>query len=199
MKGEFRARPHNPAFEVLFVYIEKEGALDLNFRGAWKAVEPLQGAFAKAILKIDDLPPDSKDERVYDLNPLRSPDFEFVYGSESGIQSAAIKKIRFSSRIVRGDRVTLEANPIQNEKAIYDLLDKIEEAIPFNLYDVTQVEIRTTVSTAPETPAKVLNFSITHPNSCSLKYDDVHLRLRAMLEDSGIEPREQNEAEVIEV
>jgi len=36
--------------------------------------------------------------------------------------------------------------------------------------------------------------SITYPNSCSLKYDDVDLRLRQMLVDSGIEPREPTES-----
>ena len=35
---------------------------------------------------------------------------------------------------------------------------------------------------------------ITHPNSCSLKYDDVDLKLREMLVASGIEPREPTES-----
>jgi len=29
----FGRRPHNPAFEVIYVYSQKEGSLDLNFRG----------------------------------------------------------------------------------------------------------------------------------------------------------------------
>ena len=68
---EFGRRPHNPAFEVIYVYSQKEGTLDLNFRGSNKAIEPLQGMFATAILKLPELPPDPKDERIYDLNPLR--------------------------------------------------------------------------------------------------------------------------------
>ena len=31
--GEFERRPHNPAFEVIYVYSQEEGSLDLNFRG----------------------------------------------------------------------------------------------------------------------------------------------------------------------
>ncbi|MFL5268247.1 MAG: hypothetical protein ACJ8AH_16915, partial [Stellaceae bacterium] len=69
--GKFDRRPHNPAFEVIYVYSQKEGSLDLNFRGSYKPIEPLQGMFATAILKLPELPPDPKDERVYDLNPLR--------------------------------------------------------------------------------------------------------------------------------
>jgi hypothetical protein len=56
--GEFGRRPHNPAFEVIFVYSQKEGTLDLNFRGARKAVEPLRGMFATTILKMEELPSD---------------------------------------------------------------------------------------------------------------------------------------------
>ena len=84
--GEFDRRPHNPAFEVIYVYSQKEGTLDLNFRGAHKAIEPLQGMFATAILKLPELPPDPKDGRVYDLNPLRQKGFDFVYDADSGIQ-----------------------------------------------------------------------------------------------------------------
>jgi hypothetical protein len=35
-----------------------------------------------------------------------------------------------------------------------------------------------------------LTIRITHPNSCSLKYDEVDLKLRDMLNASGIEPKE---------
>ena len=58
--GKFGRRPHNPAFEVIYVYSQKEGSLDLNFRGSYKAIEPLQGMFATAILKLPELPPDPR-------------------------------------------------------------------------------------------------------------------------------------------
>jgi len=35
--------------------------------------------FAKAILKLPELPSDPKDGRVYDLNSLRQKSFDFVY------------------------------------------------------------------------------------------------------------------------
>jgi hypothetical protein len=34
-----------------------------------------------------------------------------------------------------------------------------------------------------------VTFQVTYPNSCSLKYDEIGLKLRAMLEMSDIEPR----------
>lgn len=191
--GEFGRRPHNPAFEVIFVYSQKEGSLDLNFRGSYKAIEPLQSMFATAILKLDQLPPDPKDERVYDLNPLRQKGFDFVFDVGSGIENIALKKLRLSSRIKKGDRITLEADVSQDPHAVYDLLDKIGKSIPLNLYNVTQVEFAASIVMDADKPAKTVPIRITHPNSCSLKYDELGLKLRDMLEASGIEPKEPEE------
>ena len=49
--GQFGHRPHHPAFEVIYVYSQRDGTLDVNIRGARTAVEPLQGLFAATILK----------------------------------------------------------------------------------------------------------------------------------------------------
>ena len=96
--GQFGQRPHHPAFEVIYVYSQRDGTLDVNIRGARPAVEPLQGLFAATILKQPALPPDPTDERVYDLNALREPGFEFVYDSGSGIQSIGSSKTHISVR-----------------------------------------------------------------------------------------------------
>jgi hypothetical protein len=191
--GEFARRPHNPAFEVIYVYSQKEGSLDLNFRGPHKAVEPLQGMFATAILKLAELPSDPKDERVYDLNQLRQKSFHFVFDVGTGVQGVAVKKLRLSSKVKRGDRVTLEADASGGPGAIYELLDKIGKSLPLHLYNVTQVELAASVMVDATKPPKSVAIRITHPNSCSLKYDELDLKLRDMLECSGIEPKEPAE------
>ena len=179
--GAFDRRPHNPAFEVVFVYSQKEGSLDVNYRGAKKAMEPLQAMFATAILKLPELPPDPKDKRVYDLGPLGQ--------KGSGIEKVLVKKIRLSSRIAGGDRLTVEADSTHNANAVYDLLDQIGKSVPLHQYNVTQVELVAYVSDGDKQPKKV-SFRISHPNSCSLKYDELDLKLRDMLIESGIEPQE---------
>jgi len=188
--GEFDRRPHTPAFEVIYVYSQKEGSLDLNFHGSKKAVEPLQGMFATAILKLDELPPDPKDERIYDLSLLLQKDFNFTYDVGSGIVEVMVKKLRLSSQVKKGERITLEADPSQDSDAVYDLLDQIGKAIPLNMYNITQVELSASVIVDPNKPAKQTSFRITYPNSCSLKYDELGLKLRNMLAISGIEPKE---------
>ncbi len=193
VNGEFDRRPHNPAFEVVYVYSKKEGSVDLNFRGSYKAIEPLQGMFATSILKLEELPPDPKDERVYDLSPLLQKNFDFTYSVGSGIEKVAVKKLRLSSRIKKGDRITLEADTSENPDAIYDLLDQVSKSMPLNMYNITQVGIAVSIVVAADKPAKLVTIRITHPNSCSLKYDELGLKLRDMLEASGIEPKELKE------
>jgi hypothetical protein len=191
--GQFARRPHNPAFEVIYVYSQKEGSLDLNFRGSHKAIEPLQGMFATAILKLPELPADPKDERIYDLAPLRQKGFSFVFELGSGIQGVAVRKLRLSSKVKRGDRITLEADSGVNPDAVYDLLDRIGKSVPLHMYNVTQAELAASVMVDADRPPKSVTIRITHPNSCSLKYDELDLKLRDILEASGIEPKEPDD------
>ena len=90
----------------------------------------------------------------------------------------------------------MEADPTGNSNAIYDLLEKIGKSTPLHLYNVTQVEIAASVVTDTGKPAKIVHIRITYPNSCSLKYDELGMKLRDMLEASGIEPKEVEEASV---
>lgn len=188
--GEFNNRPHNPAFEVVFVYSRSEGSLDLNHRGSRKAMEPLQSMFATIILKMEKLPPDPKDQRVYDLDQLSQPDFNFTYQPGSGIESIALKKLQLASRVKQGDRITLEANAARNPKGVYELMNTIGKSLDLKLYNVTQVELSASIQQEGDKPSKRVTFQITHPNTCSLKYDNRDLKLRAMLEASGLEPKE---------
>lgn len=197
--GEFERRPHTPAFEVIFVYSQTDGTLDLNFRGARKAVEPLQGMFATTILKLDELPPNPKDERIYDLDQIGNRQFDFVYDVGSGILDIAVRKLRLSSRVNKGERITLEADTKDNPNAVYDLLDKINKDTPLHLFNITQVEIAACVSVEAGKTPKTVPIRITYPNSCSLKYDELGMKLRDMLNASGIEPKELEKAEEMPV
>ena len=192
--GQFGQRPHHPAFEVIYVYSQPDGTLDVNIRGARTAVEPLQGLFAAAILKQTALPPDPTDDRVYDLHALREPGFEFVYESGSGIQDVVVTALRLASRVTTGDRLTVEADTVGHPTAVYDLLARLGSAVPLHLYRVTQVELAVSVITEITQPPQRVTIRLTHPNACSLPYDDLGLTLRAMLHASGIEPTAPAEA-----
>ena len=104
-----------------------------------------------------------------------------------------IKKLRLSSRAKKGERITLEADTSQDPKAVYALLDKVGKSMPLHLYHVTQVEMTASVVVGDQAPKHVA-IRITHPNTCSLKYDELDHRLRDMLAASGIELKDPAEA-----
>jgi hypothetical protein len=143
---EFKRRPH-PAFEIIFGYAQNDGTLDIYMTGDRKPVPDLQAIFADATLKAE-LGSDEKDERVYDLNPLRSRQFQFVYGPESGIADVAVKKLRLKVH-GKSERIILEADPSYNKQAVFDLLDKVTKAIPLSQMAITQVGIKVTFAHNP--------------------------------------------------
>ena len=163
----------------MFVYSQNDGTLDLNYKGSYKAVEPLQNLFTSAILKLDALPPDPKDRRIYDLSPLSQKGFDFVFTPHSGIENVAIKKLRLSSRFNKGEKITLEADTSNNPLAVYDLMGRIGKSTPMHQYNVTPIELSASVIVEADKPAKSVTIRITHPNSCSLEYDERDLALRA--------------------
>ena len=81
----------------------------------------------------------------------------------------AVKKLRLSSRVRKGDRITVEVDASGNPDAIYDLLDKIGKSLPLYLYNVTQAELAASAIVDADKPPKSVTIRITYPNSCSLK------------------------------
>jgi hypothetical protein len=188
-KEGLKRQPRRPAFEIIFVYSQGEGTLDIYLSGDRKPVPDLQAIFADTILNAK-LGPDKKDERVYDLNPLRSRQFQFVYAPESGITDVAVKKLRITVYGTK-EHIVLDADPTYNKHAVFDLLDKVAKGIPLTQMAVTQVGIKVTFAHNPTSRKPgTRTFDISSPNSCSLKYDGRDLIIRKMLADSGIEPRE---------
>ena len=58
-----------------------------------------------------------------------------------------MKKLRLSSKVVKGDRITLEADAAARAEAIYDLLDQVGQvSAASHLYNVTQVELAALVA-----------------------------------------------------
>ncbi len=62
---------HHPAFEIIFVYCEVEGSLDIYAPRNSKAVPELQRVFASTILKINTAVSMSKCNKVKFIGPVR--------------------------------------------------------------------------------------------------------------------------------
>jgi hypothetical protein len=199
-QGALERRARKPAFEVIFIYCQAEGTLNIFFPGGIKTVRDLQVIFSRAILKTK-IPPEEKDQKVYDLDGLKRRDFSFIYDTDSGITGVVIRKLRLSTLGASMKRVTLEAGASQNPNAVYNLLEEVVlvdgapechqcHKIPLSLVNVTQVAIQVVFDHNGSRRQATRTFQISYPNSCSLKQDGRDLVIRKMLVDSGLEPVE---------
>jgi len=185
VSDKLKTRSRHPAFEIIFVYTEAEGSLDIYAPRNTKAVPDLQKLFAKHILKLETLADGQIDKRVYDLKPVVNEAFEFQIEPEMGIASAVVTKLRLNLRYGSMRRITLEANTSNNPRAVYDLLEEL--TLP--VFDVTQLGVKVTFESVDGKRAKTKTFAISYPNSCALSHDKQDLVIREMLAKSGLEPR----------
>lgn len=183
--GTLKNQAHHPAFEIIFVYSESEGSLDIYAPKNTKAIEDLQAIFAKHILKLDTLKKGEIDKRVYELGPVVEKGFEFKADPALGIASVLVTKLRVTLKDDRKKRITVEADPYKDDKAVFKLLDQLD--LP--AYYVSQVTVRAIFESVGGAKGARRTFNITYPNSCALNHDGNDLKIRKMLAQSGIEPR----------
>lgn len=179
--GTLKNQAHHPAFEIIFVYCETEGSLDIYAPKKTKAIFDLQLMFAKSILKLETLETAKIDDRVYELAPVVDNDFEFKIEPISGITSVVVTRLRVDLKHGSKRRLTLEADTKKDTEAVYKLL----ESLSLPPYEVTQV----TFEPIGNQRAKTRTLNIIHPNSCALNHDGNDLKIRHMLAQSGLEPK----------
>jgi hypothetical protein len=178
-------KAHHPAFEIIFVYCEVEGSLDIYAPKNTKALADLQLMFAQHILKLAALENGAIDKRVYELTPVVEDSFEFKIEPASGIASVLVTRLRVNLKQGDKRRITLEADAYKDSNAVYKLLEEL------NLppYYVSQLTLKVTFEFVGNKRAKTRMVNITHPNSCALNYDGNDLKIRQMLVKSGLEPQ----------
>lgn len=185
VSNALKNRARHPAFEIIFVYCESEGSLDIYAPKNAKAIPELQKIFARTILKLDSLKDGTIDKRVYDLDPLGDAEFKFQVEPESGIDQIVVTQLRLTLKHGSKRRILLEADTKNNPQAVYDLLEKLNPPA----YFITQTRVKVTFEPVNGKRVRTRTFNITYPNSCALGYDGDDLKIRKMLEKSGIEPQ----------
>jgi hypothetical protein len=181
-------RAIHPAFEIIFVYCSDEQSLDIHAPRNTKAIPELQQLFAKHILHLNSLPDGKIDDRVYELDTLSEPDFDFQISPESGIDSVVVTRLRLSFKHQTKKRLTLEADTKNNPLAVYDLLEELD--LP--AYYISQIGLKVIFAANGSKRQQTKRFNITYPNSCALNHDGNDLKIREMLTASGIDPQSAN-------
>jgi hypothetical protein len=183
--------PFRPAFEVIFVYDEVEGSLDIYFEGGKKTVERLWQLFAVTVLGLERLPEPEKP--VYNLEPLKSPDTAFVRPPGSPIIDVRIKGLTFAILGYRSTRFSIETDVAHDREAIHAMVDRTfargsSELGRFSLSQakVIRVKFQAMIDGGDGKKPRNKTFDLS-AKTCSLKYEGADLLLRRMLVDSQID------------
>lgn len=183
--------PFRPAFEVIFVYNEVEGSLDIYFEGGKKTVERLWQLFAATVLGLERLP-DPK-QPVYSLERLKSRDIAFVRPPGSPIIDVRIKGLTFAILGYRSTTVRIETDVTHDPQAIHTMVDRTfaqgsSEPGRFSLSQakVIRVRLQATVHNDDGKKPRTVTFDLS-AKTCSLKYEGDDLLLRRILVDSHID------------
>jgi len=183
VSDSLKIQAHHPAFEIIFVYCQDEGALDIYAPRNGKRIPDLQRLFAETILHLSSLPDGQIDTRAFDLSPVMRPDFEFQIEPTSRIKRAIVTRLRLSMQHGSRRRITLEADISKNENAVFDLLKEI--TVP--IYHISQVGVRVYFEPRFGKKATHKDFNVTWPSSCALNHDGLDEEIRTMLAASGLE------------
>ncbi|MET0006129.1 MAG: hypothetical protein ABW087_21240 [Candidatus Thiodiazotropha sp.] len=186
-RNDLAISSRHSAFEIIFVNCQGEGSLDIYAPKNTKAVPELQKIFAKNILKLDTLADCTIGKRVYNLNILAKPDFEFQPPAEAGISEVIVTKLRVSLMDTMV-RIELEADTKQNNMAVYDLLEKLK----LRSYHITQASIKVVFKARPGKCSWSKTFTVTYPNTCNLNHHGYDAIIRHMLTATGIDSGEDD-------
>ena len=186
--GRLARQPLHRARDVIFIYSQVEGSLDTYGRGGIHEISALEAIFAHVILGHPDLQPADKDERVYELDVLKSADFPFRYDARSEIELVVIRSMRLSAKYGERPHIILQGDYSSNPQSVYDEMAGLK--LPLEQLHVTQVEIGVHFTATPAKQNWHVLARLTHPNMCSLRYDGLDLVVRDMLKDLGLELQE---------
>ena len=183
--GSLERQLQKAAFEVIFAYNEVTGTLDLFVQGDKKIRRDMEEIFARLILK-EELPEEDPEENPFELNGLRSRDFDFPTDPEDGVQEVRVKSLRLSLVGPGFGRITLESDARTRRGDIYDLMDKAlnHNRLSVETVNVTLATMQVTFATSGR--PKPITFQISYPDSCNLKDKPEHLKIKDYLKRWGI-------------
>lgn len=182
--------PHRPAFEVVFVYDEEAGTLDVYDEGGKESVERLWPLFAKVVLGVEDLP--DRVAPVYALQCFTLPSLTFPRPPDSIVTDLRVKALSLAVQDRDPATVRIEADVSQDRHALHRAIDRFFSDRPVTgRYALSQARvigarIQATIDRHDGKKPRTRTFDIS-PKSCSLKNDGIDLELRRILLESGID------------
>ena len=194
-------RKRTSVFEVIFMHSNANRSLDIHVKGDNDTVAELRTLWARAVLGTEDLgtPPERGVE--YELNILKTKR-EFSFSHADGIRDVRVSRLRLS---LIGDkknrRIILEANTRKDPKVVFALMDQVfktpgqdagtqdskDPRLSLDVVNITQAVINFVFAADTRGGTKTITARVTHPNSCSLKYEPKEETARKYLREWKID------------
>jgi len=171
--GELKKTHRRSAFEVVFIFNQSSGVMDVHAQGGRKVIEPLQEIFAKAIVGVDLDPEDP--EIPYWIEGLKDRSFQFITDPEDGIERVVVRMLRMHPLGNKNNKLTVRLPSDAKPEDIYDWLDnKLNTTqLPLSVLRVERATIAMKLSGYGR--KKSLTFEIG-PKSCTLKSESDKFR-----------------------
>jgi len=168
-KHDFVRESEQRAFEVVFVYEQQTGSLDVYAKGGKKVVTPLQEVFARVILGVE--LGEEVEGQPYHLAELLNPKFGFSVEAGDGVDHVRLRRVRLSVKGNRKRRITLEANPDGSADDIHTMIQNYlnQQTLPPALVDVDLATITFRMAGGNNGRATSFSFNLSYPDGCSLK------------------------------
>lgn len=188
--GTFVRRLQSPAFEVIFVYDQQEGTLELFVQGDRSLKEDMEKLFGRTILN-EEVREDDLTRPPYELNGLKRRDFPFKTDPADGISEVRVRELRLSIMGKASQRITFCASAGGARDEVYDLMERAldERKLPSSMVNVNSavIQMRFANNTGRGRAEKTLAFRVSFPDGCSLKDSPEELIAKRCLKDWEID------------
>ncbi|MCZ7583355.1 MAG: hypothetical protein M5R36_08510 [Deltaproteobacteria bacterium] len=190
--GKRKRGTRRTAFEIIFQYFHDEGRLSLYAKGDKKRALALQRIFIDQVLDIE-VPFDLRGDRVFELDGLRNPSSTFPTPPEDAVEYVLLKSLRLSIPGESGKRVTFEASENHNgnssapAQSLHAFLQETlnQQKRTLDQYHVTHATMQ--VKFPGKGHRGSVTFAVTWPDSCSLRDEESHMKIKQYLKDWGID------------
>lgn len=187
-KDQMAPVTRKPEYLLVFAFSPQKGMLEIWGGRLGRSVTTLYSIFAKTLLNLEKLPPESADAN-YDLQKVMTQRVQFTLTRAPTLRSLSLTEIQLVN--IEDSRRYISIKSVRNEDALYE---EFEERVPREVrtqYVVDALRFKA-VFDSPKINGRSKRFSLKFPNECTLGLDNDAEELKKVLADSGMEFKKDN-------
>ncbi|MCL4796475.1 MAG: hypothetical protein KJZ84_18065 [Bryobacteraceae bacterium] len=182
--GKLQSKRQRAAFDLIFQYHERTGALEVYVQGGKKVRQAVEEIFCRLILKLE--LPELPTRRGYHLNHLAHRGFRFRLLDPGRLKAVRIRSLRLNVARPGYGRITIESDVRGRRSDIYDLLESHLNQAELQRVGATVSRVEFEVVLVRDDEEETVRFAITEPDLCNLKENPEHQVIKDHFETWGL-------------